>query len=85
MIIEKYFATWCQPCKLMDPMVSEVANEFDIKITKIDIDKNIDKAQEEGVRSVPTLIFRDDEGEELTRFVGLTPKGTLVKKLEELV
>lgn len=63
-----FYADWCGPCKMLEPLLKEIEN--DIEIVHINIDTNEDKAQEYGVMSIPTLILLKD-GKEVERNVGL--------------
>ena len=73
-VVVDFFATWCGPCKMLGPVLEEVADEAkDVIIVKVDIDDNMDLAQQFGIMSVPTLmIFKN--GEEIGREIGFRPK-----------
>lgn len=77
-----FWATWCQPCKIQGPIVSEIADEFHekAKICKLDIDKNKKIAQKLGIRNIPTIIIFNN-GKEVERLVGLKAKNMLRKTL----
>ena len=63
-VLVDFFATWCGPCKAMNPVVKELAQEMSgsAKVIKIDIDKNQQAAMQYGVRAVPTfMIFKEGE------------------------
>lgn len=81
-VLVDFFATWCQPCKMLAPIVSVVAKEYEgkIKVGKLDVDKNPQTAQKYGVMSIPTLILFQ-AGKEGKRLVGLRTKKDLVKEL----
>jgi thioredoxin 1 len=75
-----FWAEWCGPCKVQGPIVDEVADELIEKanICKLDIDKNPKTAQKLGIQSIPTiLLFKD--GKIIQKFVGVKPKGVLLK------
>lgn len=74
-VLVDFFATWCGPCKMLAPVLDEVAGEVAgrAQVVKVDIDASPDLAQRYGVMSVPTLaVFKD--GEVATQAVGVQPK-----------
>ena len=75
-----FWAEWCGPCKMMTPLIDEMAREFEGKATigKLDIDAEGDLAVEYNVQSIPTLIVFKD-GAEANRFIGVTKKDALVE------
>ena len=76
-----FYATWCGPCRAMNPVLESVENELGANIIyKIDVDKNRDLAEKYGIRSVPTFIFFED-GKETGRKTGAIPKGYLIESL----
>ncbi|MBP5599980.1 MAG: thioredoxin [Lachnospiraceae bacterium] len=78
-VLVDFFATWCGPCKMMAPLVEELANtNSDIKVGKIDIDENEDVAIEYKVRSIPTFILFKN-GEEAKRHVGAMSEADLAE------
>lgn len=82
LVLIDFFAEWCAPCKTLAPILKEIANELgdEVRIIKIDIDKNPVLAQKLNVRSVPTLIIYKEESL-LWRQSGLIPKSQLIKVL----
>lgn len=75
-----FYATWCRPCKTMNPIIEEIAKEHkEVKFVKIDVDKNEEIAMEYNVRSIPTMIVMKN-GEVTKTFVGITNKETIVKE-----
>ena len=84
-VIVDFWAEWCMPCKVMVPLVGEIAKEFDgkIKVVKINVDDNTKIATDLGVMNIPSLIFFKD-GREMGRVVGVVSKKELHKKIEEL-
>jgi thioredoxin 1 len=81
-----FTATWCPPCQELKPIVEELEKEYEgtIEIKSIDVDQNGELAGKFGVKAIPTLVFLDAEGNELTRHVGFWPKDSLVAQFEEL-
>ena len=63
-VVVDFFATWCGPCRMMAPVIEELAEEYDgkVKIGKLDVDENSDIAARYGVMSIPTIIlFKNGE------------------------
>ncbi len=83
-VLVDFWATWCGPCKMIAPVLEEIAGEKDgqLKIAKLDVDQNPDTAQKFGVMSIPTLLLFKN-GEEVSRIVGYRSKNQLVQQLEK--
>jgi thioredoxin 1 len=76
----KYFsATWCGPCKVFKPVMTEIASEGH-SVEFIDIEQEQNKAQQYNVRSVPTVVI-EENGVEVDRFVGGQPKHMVLERL----
>ena len=77
-----FWAIWCGPCKMVSPLVDEIAheNEGKLRVMKLDVDENEQTAMQYGVMSIPTLILFKD-GKPVERIVGYKPKGDLAKKI----
>lgn len=77
-----FWAPWCGPCRMMEPILEEIEKEFKdkIAIAKINVDENPKEAQKYGVMSIPTYIILKD-GKELGRKIGYTQKQELIKLL----
>ena len=80
--LNDFWATWCGPCKMIAPILVDLAQEYDgkLKITKLDVDQNPSTAMAYGVMSIPTLILFKD-GKPVERIVGYMPKDRLLKQL----
>tara|TARA_B110000008_G_scaffold30513_2_gene27358 strand:- start:7479 stop:7799 length:321 start_codon:yes stop_codon:yes gene_type:complete len=82
-VLIDFWAEWCGPCRIIAPMIEELAGEYDGKavIGKLDVDNNQESSVKFGVRSIPTLlVFKD--GELVDRHVGAVPKETLSKSID---
>ncbi|SMB95650.1 thioredoxin [Desulfonispora thiosulfatigenes DSM 11270] len=79
-VLVDFWADWCGPCKMVGPVVEELAQDFEgkAKIGKLNVDENGSTAQTYGVMSIPTLILFKD-GKELDRVVGFKDKEELAK------
>ena len=78
-----FYADWCGPCKMVAPIVNEIANErSDITVGKVNVDENNSLAVKYGVVSIPTLIVFKD-GKEQTRIVGYRPKEDILAILKK--
>jgi thioredoxin 1 len=76
-----FFATWCGPCRAMNPVLENVESELgEGKIFKIDVDQNRDIVEKLGIRSVPTFIFYEN-GVEVDRKSGMVQKNHLLESL----
>ena len=80
-VLVDFWATWCGPCRMLSPIVDEVASEHpDVKVGKINVDEQPELAQQFGIISIPTLlVFKN--GEQVQESVGLIPK----EKVEALL
>ncbi len=83
-VLIDFWAEWCMPCKMMAPILNDVANEIDdkIKICKLNVDSQQKLAGKFGVRSIPTLLVLKN-GKEVNRFVGARSKDFLIKELNK--
>lgn len=84
-VLVDVFANWCGPCKIMSPVIDEIAMEYKdkIKIGKLDVDKSPNTPTKYNILSVPTLLFFKD-GQLVDQQIGLISKQALQKKLAAL-
>ena len=85
-VLVDFWATWCGPCKMVAPVLEEIAGEHQDKITvaKLDIDQNPSIARDYQVMSVPTLLLFN-QGEPVKQIVGAKPKAALLSDLSEFL
>ena len=85
-VLVDFWAEWCGPCKMIAPVLEEIASEMDGKLTigKLDVDHNQNTATAFGVMSIPTLLVFSG-GEVSKRLVGAKSKGTLLQELDEFL
>lgn len=78
-----FWAEWCGPCKMVGPIVEEIAAEYDgkMRVAKMNVDENGNTPGNYGIRGIPTLILFKN-GEEAARLVGFRPKEAMVRELE---
>jgi len=80
-----FWAAWCMPCKMMAPILNEVAEEIgdSAKIAKLDVEANRAASAKYGVRNIPTMVLFKN-GKEINRFVGAKPKSFLVSEINKV-
>ena len=85
-LVVDLWATWCGPCRMIAPIVTELANEYDgrIVVGKCDVEENDDLTIEVGVRNIPTILFFKG-GQLVDKHVGAITKGDLQKKFDALL
>ncbi|HYM49984.1 MAG TPA: thioredoxin [Candidatus Limnocylindrales bacterium] len=85
-VLVDFWATWCAPCKMLKPVLEELATEYDgrVQLAELDVDANPNTASRFGVLSIPTLIlFRS--GKPAQRIVGYQPKANLRQKIDAVL
>ncbi len=82
-VLVDFWAEWCGPCRMVSPIVDELAGEYEgkLKVGKVDVDSNPETSMKYGIRSIPTLlIFKN--GEVVDQIVGAVPKAQLKKQVD---
>lgn len=85
-VLVDFWAVWCGPCKIIAPVVEQLAQEYEgkLKVGKLDVDNNQDSSIKYGVRSIPTLLLFKD-GSVKDTIIGAVPKQQIVQKINALV
>ena len=85
-LVVDFWATWCGPCRMVGPIISELAKEYDGKVVvgKCDVEENDELAMDFGIRNIPTILFFKN-GQLVDKQVGSAPKPVFVQKIEALL
>ena len=85
-VVLDFWAEWCAPCKLLEPIIDQLADQYDnkVKFGKVDVDSNPSISMNYGIRSIPTLlIFKS--GEAVEQLIGAVPKKNISDKINSLL
>ena len=85
-LVVDFWATWCGPCRMVAPIITELAEEYDGKLVvgKCDVEENEDLAAEFGIRNIPTILFFK-QGEVVDKVIGAQSKASLDAKFKTLL
>lgn len=85
-LVVDFWAEWCGPCKMIAPVIEELAEEYSgkVNIGKIDVDENNEISSRFGIRNIPTVLFFKN-GQLVDKQVGATQKSALAQKIEALL
>ena len=85
-VVVDFWAEWCGPCKMIAPILEEIAQEFDgrLKVAKVDVDSNNKTAGRYNIMSIPSLLFFKN-GQVVDQIVGAMPKSHLTSRLEKVL
>ena len=83
LVLVDFYADWCAPCKMLGPILEEIALEKNMKLVKVNVDNHEDLARTYKVMSIPyVLIFKN--GEIVNKFIGYLPKSNILKEIENI-
>ena len=85
-LVVDFWATWCGPCRMVSPIISELAEVYDGKVVvgKCDVEDNEDLAAEFGIRNIPTILFFKG-GEVVNKLVGAQPKAKIEEAIQQML
>jgi len=85
-VVIDFWAAWCGPCRMIAPVIEELATEYEgkVKVGKLDVDDNQQTAISYGVRSIPTVLFMKD-GKVVDQIIGAQAKKNFVEKITKML
>jgi len=85
-VVLDFWAEWCGPCRMVGPIIEELAAEYEgrVIIGKVDVDENTETAIRYGIRNIPTILYFKD-GQIVDKQVGAFPKAMYIEKIEQLL
>ncbi|MCM1285790.1 MAG: thioredoxin [Acetobacter sp.] len=85
-VLLDFWASWCGPCRMLSPIIEEIAEEYDkkIKVGKINVDNEEELAASFGISSIPTLVVMNN-GKTVNSSVGVIPKEQIAEMLEQVI
>ena len=86
LVLIDFWAEWCGPCKMVGPIIDEIAEEYKDKVVvgKLDVDNNDETTAKYGIRNIPTVLFLKN-GEVVDKVVGAGPKTMFTDKIDKLL
>lgn len=86
LVVIDFWAEWCAPCKMVGPIIEQIAEEYKDKIVvgKVDVDNNDEATSKYGIRNIPTVLFIKN-GQVVDKVVGAGPKNLFTEKIDKLI